>query len=63
MADILLVTSLHGRLLNHMTIITEVGVSYVDHTNDDASEVDSFSGRCYQALSPPPLPLVFEVRS
>ena len=36
---------LHGSLLNHMTIITEVGASYTDHMNDDAPEVDSFSLR------------------
>ena len=27
---------LHDSLLNHMTTITKVGVSYIDHTNDDA---------------------------
>ena len=37
-----------------MTIITKVGASYVDHMNDDAPEVDSFSRECYQALSSPP---------
>ena len=45
---------LHGSLLNHMTIITKVGASYVDHMNDDAPEVDNFSRGCYQALSSPP---------
>ena len=34
-----------------MTNVTKVGVSYDDHMNDDAPEVDSFSRRCYQALS------------
>ena len=34
----------HASLLNHMTIIiTKVGASYIDHMNDDALEVDSFS--------------------
>ena len=37
-----------------MTIVTKVGVFYVDHMNDDAPEVDSFSRGCYQALSSPP---------
>ena len=36
-----------------MTIITKVGVSYDEHMNDDAPEVDSFSRGCYQALSSP----------
>ena len=40
-------------LLNHMTIITKVGVSYIDHMNDDAPGVDSFSHGCYQSLSSP----------
>ena len=31
-----------------MTIIAKVGASYVDHTNDDAPEVDSFFRGCYQ---------------
>jgi len=44
---------LHGGLLNHMTIVTKGGVSYDDHMNNDASEVDSFSRGCYQALSSP----------
>ena len=39
-----------------MTIITQVGVSYVDDMNDDVPEVDRFSRECYQA--PPPLILV-----
>ena len=43
---------LHDSLLNHMTIITKVGVSYVVHMNDDALEVNSFSLHCYQALLP-----------
>ena len=36
-----------------MTIVTKVGVSYIEHMNDDAPdpEVDSFSRGCYQALS------------
>ena len=38
-----------------MTIITKVGASYIDHMNDDTLEVDSFSRRCYQALSSPPI--------
>ena len=41
----------HSSLLNHMTIITKVRVSYVDHMNDDAPEVNSFSYECAQALS------------
>ena len=49
--DIVLI--LHGSLLNHMTIVTKVGVSYDDHMNDDTPEVDSFSCRCYQALFSP----------
>jgi len=36
-----------------MTIIAKVGASYVDHMNEDALEVDSFSCRCYQVLSSP----------
>ena len=36
-----------------MTIVTKVGVSYVDHMNDDTPEVDSFTRECYQALSSP----------
>ena len=36
-----------------MTIITKVGASYNDHTNDDTPEVDSFSHGCYHALFPP----------
>ena len=32
---------LYGSLLTLMTIITKLGVSYVDHMNDDAPEVDS----------------------
>ena len=39
--------------INHMTILTKVGASCVDHMNDDAPEVDSFSHECYQALSSP----------
>ena len=42
---------MHDSLLNHMTIITELGASYVDHMNDDVPEVNSFSRECYQALS------------
>ena len=37
-----------------MTYSTKVGVSIVDHMNDDAPEVDSFFRGCYQALSSPP---------
>ena len=37
------VSILHGSLLNHMMIITKVGVSYVDDINDDVLEVDSIS--------------------
>ena len=36
-----------------MTITSIVGASYIDHVNDDAPEVDSFSCGCYQALSSP----------
>ena len=39
-----------------MTIITQVGVSYVDDMNDDVPEADRFSRECYQA--PPLLILV-----
>ena len=39
--------------INHMTILTKVGASCVDHMNDDVPEVDSFSRECYQALSSP----------
>ena len=42
-----IVLKLHGSLSNHMTIITKVGVSYVDHINDDVLEVNSFSHKCY----------------
>ena len=31
-----------------MTIVTRVGVSYVDNMNDDMPEVYSFSHECYQ---------------
>ena len=55
-----IVSILHDSLLNHMTIITKVGTSYVDHMNDDMPEVDSFSPGCYYALSPP---LVIEANS
>ena len=30
-----------------------MGASYLDHMNDDAPEVDSFSRKYYQALSSP----------
>ena len=50
---------MHDSLLNHMTIITKVGVSYIDHMNDDAPEVDSFPADITR-LSPPP---VFEVKA
>ena len=40
---------LHGSLLNHMIIITKVGVSYIDHMNDDAPAVNSL--KCARALS------------
>ena len=36
-----------------MTNVTKVGVSYDNHMNDDAPEVDSFFRGCYQALSSP----------
>ena len=36
-----------------MVIITKVGESYIDHTNDDTAEVDSFSRKYHQALSFP----------
>ena len=36
-----------------MTIITKVGMSYTDHMNDDAPEVNTFSCECHQALSSP----------
>ena len=42
-----------SRTQDQMTIITKVGVSNDDHMNDDASEVDSFSRECYQALFSP----------
>ena len=46
---------LHASLLNHMTlIITKVEASYIDHMNDDALEVDSFSLDVTR-LSPPPV--------
>ena len=50
---------LHDSLLNHMTIITKVGVSYVDQTNNDTLEVNSFSMDVTR-FSPPP---VFEERA
>ena len=50
---------LHDSLLNHMTIITKVGASNVDHMNDDAPEVDSFPADVIR-LSPP---LLFEERA
>ena len=40
-------------ILNHMTVITKVGTSYVDHISDETPEVNSFSHKCYQALSSP----------
>lgn len=45
-------------LINHMTIVANIGVSCIDDMNDDdASERDSFSREIYQAIpSPPPLP-------
>ena len=45
---------MHGSLLNHMIIITKVGVSYIDHMNDDAPEDDSFLANVTR-LSPPPV--------
>ena len=48
-----IVPILHGRLFNHMTIITKVGVSYIDHMNDDAPEVDSFLHTLSGSLLPP----------
>ena len=36
-----------------MTYSTKVGVSFVDHMNDDTPEVNSFYCGCYQALSSP----------
>ena len=44
---------LYCSLLYHVTLTSEVGVSYVVHMNDDASEVNSFSYVYYQALSSP----------
>ena len=46
-----------------MTIVTKVGVSYIDHMslNDDTVEVDSFSHRCYHAGSL--LPALFEEKA
>ena len=41
---------MHGSLLNHMTIITEVGAAHIDHKNDDTPEVDSFFHRWSQGL-------------
>ena len=41
-----------------MTYITKVRVSFGDHMNDDALEVDRFFRRYYQA-PPPPLPPFF----
>ena len=35
-----------------MTIISKVGMFYVDHINDETLEVNSFSCGCYQALLP-----------
>ena len=48
-----IVPILHDRLLNYMTIITIVGASYIDHTNDDVPKVDSFLANVTR-LSPPP---------
>ena len=39
------VPTLHGSLLNHMTIITNVGAFYVDHMNNDMPEVNSLGTR------------------
>ena len=50
-----IVPILHGSLYHHMTNVTEVGVSYDDHINDDAPEIDSFLVDVTR-LSPPPLP-------
>ena len=36
-----------------MTFITEVGVSYAEHMNDETAEVNSSSHKCYQAFSFP----------
>ena len=46
---------LHASLLNHMTIITKVRASYVEHMNDDVPKVDGFSLECCKALSSPSL--------
>ena len=48
-----IVPILHDSLLNYMTIITKVGVSYIDHMNDDAPEVDSFLHTLSGSLLPP----------
>ena len=37
-----------------MTTVTKVGVSYIDHMNDDTPEVDSFSRGDVTRLSTPP---------
>ena len=54
-----IVAILQDSLLNHMTIITKVGASYVDQTNNDMPEVNSFSMDVTR-FSPPP---VFEERA
>ena len=58
MRIITVVPILHDSLLNHMTIISKVGASYVDHMNDDVPEVDSFSRGCYHTPTP-----IFEERT
>ena len=42
-----IVPILHGSLSNHMTIITKVGVSSVDHINDDMLEVNRVSHQAF----------------
>ena len=48
-----IVTLLHGSLLNHMTLFTEVGVSYIDHLNDDLLQLFSQMLPCSPTPTPP----------
>ena len=46
-----------------MTNVTVVGVSYDDHINDDAPEIDSFLADVTRLSPPPPSFPGFEVRA
>ena len=42
---------MHGSLSNDMTIITKVGVSSVDHINDDMLEVNRVSHQAFSVFA------------